>query len=51
VKKCPALHDRRMRDNKFKVQTSAGGVMATVFWETAAIFLEEFLKSGTTIIG
>jgi hypothetical protein len=25
--------------------------MATVFWETAAIFLEEFLKSGTTIIG
>jgi hypothetical protein len=34
---------------KFKVQTSAGKVMASVFWVIEGILLAEFLKRGVTI--
>jgi hypothetical protein len=36
---------REMRENKFKVQTSAGKVI----WVSEGIFLVEFLKRGATI--
>ena len=38
-----------MMDNKFKVQTSAGKVIASVFWDSEGILLVEFLNSGATI--
>jgi hypothetical protein len=38
-----------MSENKFKVQTSAGKVMAGVFWDSEGILLVEFLKRGATI--
>jgi uncharacterized membrane protein len=34
---------------KFKVQNSAGKVMATVFWDSEGILLVQFLKTGATI--
>jgi hypothetical protein len=34
---------------KFKVQTSAGKVMASVFWDSEGILLVEFLERGATI--
>ena len=33
-----------MMDNKFKVQTSTGKVMASVLWDIEGILLVEFLK-------
>jgi hypothetical protein len=33
-----------MRENKFKVQTFAVKVMASVFWESEGILLVELLK-------
>jgi len=38
-----------MKENKFKVQTSAGKIMANVFCVTEGILLPEFLKRGVTI--
>ena len=38
-----------MRQNKFKVQTSAGNVMVGVFWDGERILLGEFLKRGATV--
>jgi hypothetical protein len=38
-----------MRKNKFRVQTSAGKVMASVFWDSEGILLVEFLKRGAII--
>jgi hypothetical protein len=38
-----------MRENRFKAQTSADKVMASVFWDTEGISLVEFLKRGVTI--
>jgi hypothetical protein len=40
---------RKMRENKFKAQTSAGQVMASVFWDNEGILLVELLKRGATI--
>jgi hypothetical protein len=37
-----------MRENKLKVQTSVGRVMANVFWGSERILYEEFLKKGAT---
>jgi hypothetical protein len=37
-----------MRENKLKVQTSVGRVMANVFWANEGILFEEFLKKGAT---
>jgi hypothetical protein len=34
---------------KFKVQTSMGKVMASIFWDSKGILLVEFLERGTTI--
>jgi hypothetical protein len=34
---------------KFKVQTSAGKVMASIFWDSEGILLVEFLDRGATI--
>jgi hypothetical protein len=36
-------------DNKFKVQTSAGKVMASVFWDSEGILLVGFLKRGASL--
>jgi hypothetical protein len=38
-----------MRENKFKVQISAGNVLAIVFQDGEGILLVEFLKRGATI--
>jgi hypothetical protein len=38
-----------MREEKFKVQTSAGDVMVTIFWDTERILLVGFLKRGAAI--
>jgi hypothetical protein len=38
-----------MRKNKFEVQTSAGKVMASVFWVIEGVLLAEFFKRGATI--
>jgi hypothetical protein len=38
-----------MKENKFKVQTSAGNVMAGVFWDSEGILLGEFLKRSATV--
>jgi hypothetical protein len=38
-----------MKKNKFKVQTSEGKVMASVFWDSEGILLVEFLKRGDTV--
>jgi Transposase. len=38
-----------MREYKCEAQTSAGKVMATIFWVNEGILLMEFLKKGTTI--
>jgi len=38
-----------MREEKFKVETSAGEVMASTFWDSEGIFLVEFLKICATI--
>jgi hypothetical protein len=38
-----------MRHKNFKVQTSAGNVMAGVFWDSEGILIEEFLKRGATV--
>jgi hypothetical protein len=35
-------------DNKFKVQTSTGKVMASVLWDSEGTLLVEFLKRGAT---
>jgi hypothetical protein len=37
------------RKKNFKVQTSAGKVMAGVFWESEGMLLVEFLERGVTI--
>jgi hypothetical protein len=36
-----------MRDNKFKVQTSADKVTASVFWDSEEIFVSVILEGGT----
>jgi uncharacterized membrane protein YwzB len=38
-----------MRENKFKVQMSAGKFVASVFWAIEGIMLAEFLKRGVTV--
>jgi hypothetical protein len=38
-----------MREEKFKVETSAGEVMASIFWGSYGIFLVEFSKICATI--
>jgi hypothetical protein len=38
-----------MMDNKFKVQTSAGKLVASVFWDSEGILSVEFLKRGAMI--
>jgi hypothetical protein len=38
-----------MRENKFKVQTSAGKVMASFFLDGEGILRVKFLKKGATI--
>jgi hypothetical protein len=38
-----------MKENKFKVQTFAGKVMASVFWNSEGVLLVELLKIGATI--
>jgi hypothetical protein len=38
-----------VRENKFKAQTSAGQVMASVFWDNEGMLLVELLKRGATI--
>jgi hypothetical protein len=38
-----------MRENKFKVQTSVGKIMANIFWDSEGFLLVEFLKSTTPI--
>jgi len=38
-----------MKENKFRVQISAGKVMAIVRWVIEVILLAEFLKTGATI--
>jgi hypothetical protein len=38
-----------VRENKFKAPTSAGQVMASVFWDNEGILLVELLKRGATI--
>jgi len=35
-----------MREEKFKVQTSAGDVMVSIFWDSEGILLVGFLKRG-----
>jgi len=40
---------RKIRENKFMAQTSAGQVMASVFWDDEGILLMESLKRGATI--
>lgn len=37
-----------MMDNKFKVQTFTGKVMAGALWDSEGILLVEFLKRGAT---
>jgi hypothetical protein len=39
----------RMRENKFKVQTSTGEVTTHVFWDSEGILLVEFFKRSATI--
>ena len=39
------------RPKKFKMQPSAGKVMATVFWDTKGVIMLDFLPKGSTIIG
>jgi hypothetical protein len=38
-----------MRENKFKVQTYAGKVMAGVLWDSEGILLGKFPKRGATV--
>ena len=39
------------RPKKFKMQPSAGKVMATVFWDTKAVIMLDFLPKRSTITG
>ena len=39
------------RPKKFKTQSSAGKVMATVFWDTKGIIMLDFLPKRSTITG
>jgi hypothetical protein len=36
------------RENKLKIQTCVGRVMASIFWGSEGILFEEFLKKGAT---
>jgi hypothetical protein len=38
----------RIKKSKFKVQTSAGKVMASILWDCGGIFLVKFVKRGAT---
>jgi hypothetical protein len=38
-----------MRENKIKVQSSAGKVMASIFWDSEETLIVEFRNRGTTI--
>jgi hypothetical protein len=42
-------HQSSPRKKKFKVQTSAGNVMASLFWDSEGILLVEILERGVTI--
>ena len=39
------------RPKKFKMQTSAGKVMATVFWDAQGFIMLDFLAKKSTITG
>jgi hypothetical protein len=39
----------RIRENKFKVQITAGKVTVSIFWDSEGMLLMEFLKRGATI--
>jgi hypothetical protein len=42
-------HRSSPHKKKFKVQTSAGKIMASVFWDSEGTLLVEFLERGATI--
>jgi len=42
-------HPSSPKTKKFKTQTSAGKVMATVFWDCRGVILVDFLPQGTTV--
>jgi len=48
VRGCKVGNVGRMKENKFKVQTSAGKVMAFIFWESEGILLVEFGNRGAS---
>jgi len=44
-------HSGSPRPKKFRVQKSAGEILASIFWDQDAIFLIDYLPKGQTIKG
>lgn len=42
-------HDRSPTKNKFKITSSAGKVMGTIFWDPCSVILIEYLESGPIV--